>query len=84
MKMRGDLDLVVPEARVGTVGVTIGRELKITDQAENCRSMICTYLCVIFLGAGGHVGPRRLHGYQNCSSFALTDEFCSVLYHSLI
>ena len=41
-----DWHLVVPKARVGTVGVAIWRELKITNQAEICRSIRC--LCVIF------------------------------------
>ena len=34
-----DWHLVVPKARVGTVGAAIWRELKITHQAEICRSM---------------------------------------------
>ena len=46
LKTGQDLHLVVPKARVGTVGVAVWRELKITDQAEICRSIRC--LCVIF------------------------------------
>ena len=36
-----DWHLVVPKARVGTVGAAIWRELKITHQTEICRSMRC-------------------------------------------
>ena len=39
LKTAQDLHLVVPKARVGTVGVAVWRELKITDQAEICKSM---------------------------------------------
>ena len=46
LKTGQDLHLVVPKARVGTVGVAVWRELKITDQAEICRSM--RRLCVKF------------------------------------
>ena len=46
LKTGQDLHLVVPKARVGTVGVAVWRELKITDQAEICKSV--RRLCVIF------------------------------------
>ena len=43
----GDWDLIVPQARVGTVGVAVGRELKITDQAGICRFVMTP--CDIFM-----------------------------------